>query len=177
MATHDIQPGFPGSDEFPAFVAGYVGLAEGVTHPVAALDEQGTAFAAWCDGLDPALRLHRYEPGKWSVQQMLGHITDTERVFACPALRIARGEGLSNPPFEQDDWVAAARHDSASWPGLVEEFLHVRASTVLLLRHLPSDDWLRSGLVSGGAITVRALAHAILGHLEHHRGVLNALYV
>lgn len=177
MAIAYIQPGFPDPAEYPAFVAGYISLTNGVAHPIAALEEQGSAFAAWCEALDPALRLHRYEPGKWSIQEIVGHIIDTERVFAYRALRIGRGDASLNPPFEQDDWVVAAQHDSAPWPALADEFRHVRASTVLLLRHLPAEAWLRTGAVSGGTITVRALAHAILGHLEHHRAVLRERYL
>lgn len=177
MANADIQPGFPDAGEYPAFVAGYVGLAAGVSDPVARLEDQGAAFAAWCGALEPALRSHRYEPGKWTIQQVLGHCIDTERVFAYRALRIARGDESLNPPFEQDDWVDAAGHDDASWDGLVEEFRLVRASTVLLLRHLPAGAWTKQGELSGGAITVRALAHAIVGHLEHHRAILGRLYV
>jgi len=176
MPNNDIQPGFPDPAEYPAFVAGYIGLTEGVTRPIERMEDQGAAFVAWCAALDPALRSHRYELGKWSIQQMLGHITDTERVFAYRALRIARGDESPNPPFEQDDWAAAAAHDDAPWSNLVDEFRHVRASTVLLLRHLPADAWMRSGQVSGGAITVRALAHATLGHLEHHRAILRDRY-
>lgn len=177
MLSSDIQPGFPEAAEYPPFVAGYVGLTVGVSQPVAALQEQGDAFAGWCEGLEPALGLHRYEPGKWSIQQMLGHVIDTERVFAYRALRIARGDESPNPPFEQDDWVAAAAHEDAPWEELVEEFRHVRASTVLLLRHLPAGAWMKQGAVSGGTVTVRALAHAILGHLEHHRVILRDRYL
>lgn len=177
MPIAAIQPGFPDPEEYPAFVAGDIALTEGVTHPVVQMEQQCAAFAGWCEGLDPALRSHRYEAGKWSIQQMLGHIIDTERVFAYRALRIARGDESLSPPFERDDWVAAAAHDSTSWENLVEEFRHVRASTVLLLRHLPADAWLRSGQVSGGTITVRALVHAILGHLEHHRNILRDRYL
>jgi hypothetical protein len=177
MSSAASQPGFPDPGEYPEFVAGYIALTEGVTHPVVQMEQQGAVFAAWCEGLEPELRLYRYEPGKWSVQQMLGHIIDTERVFAYRALRIARGDQSLNPPFEQDDWVAAAAHDDAPWDDLVEEFRHVRASTVLLLRHLPAGAWMNAGAVSGGSVTVRALAFAIVGHLEHHRNVLRDRYL
>jgi len=177
MLSPEIQPGFPDPAEYPAFVAGYIGLTAGVTHPVVKMEQQGAAFAAWCEVLDPALRLYRYEPGKWSIQQMLGHIIDTERVFAYRALRIARGDQTLNPPFEQDDWVGAAAHEDVPWAELADEFRQVRASTALLFRHAPSDVWRNSGAISGGGITVRALAHAILGHLEHHRIILRDRYV
>lgn len=177
MSLAAIQPGFPDPGEYPAFVAGYVSLTMDVSHPVAALQEQGTDFTAWCDRLDPALRLHRYESGKWSIQQVLGHCIDTERTFAYRALRIGRGDESLNPPFEQDDWVAAANHDDAPWPELVDEFRHVRASTVLLFSRLPAEAWVQAGAVSSGTISVRALAHAILGHLEHHRAILRERYL
>src|SRR5882672_9430671 len=47
----------------------------------------------------------RYAPDKWSVKQVLGHMCDTERIFAYRVLRIARGDQTPIEGFEQDDYV------------------------------------------------------------------------
>lgn len=171
------QPGFPEPAEYPSVLAGYVALTRDVIHPLAVLEDQRRSFVDFCNALDPALRLHRYGPAKWSIQQMLGHIIDTERTFAYRALRIGRGDPAPNPPFDENAYALAAEHESAPWPELVQEFNHVRASTLLLLRHLPSPAWRQIGAVAGGIASVRALAHGIIGHLEHHRVILRDRYL
>ena len=66
--------------------------------------------------------LYRYAPDKWSIRQMVGHITDTERVFVFRALWFARGFDAPLPSFDQHTAVAGARSDERSWRGLIDEF-------------------------------------------------------
>jgi hypothetical protein len=76
--------------------------------------------------LDPALRLfatiteeqslHRYAPDKWSIRQLLNHVSDTERVFLYRALWFARGFDTPLPGFDQNIAVPAAAADQFSWP-------------------------------------------------------------
>jgi DinB superfamily len=49
----------------------------------------------------------RYAPGKWSIKEVLGHITDAERIFAYRLLRIARGDETPLASFEQDGYIKA----------------------------------------------------------------------
>src|SRR5262245_7390101 len=56
-------------------------------------------------GLPPEKRTTPHKAGEWTVQEVLGHIIDTERVFAYRALRIARNDTTELPGFEQDDYV------------------------------------------------------------------------
>ena len=107
-------------------------------------------------------------PGKWTVKQMLGHITDTERVFAYRALSFARGDSNELPGFEQDDYVREAGSDGCSWDSLIEEFEVVRHSTILLFRHLPEAAWMRTGTANQGRFTVRAIAYLLAGHALYH---------
>src|SRR5712692_6081013 len=74
----------------------------------------------------------RYAPGKWSIKEMLGHINDTERVFAYRALRIARDDQTPMEGFEQDDYVRAAPFACCSLLDLLEEFTHVRRASLAL---------------------------------------------
>ena len=45
-------------------------------------------------------------PLPWGDSTVLGHILDTERIFAYRGLCVARGETNPLPGFEQDDYVA-----------------------------------------------------------------------
>ena len=68
----------------------------------------------------------RYEPGKWSVKEVVGHMCDTERIFAYRALRFARGDRTELPGFKQDGYIEAADFDARTLADLAEEFEHVR---------------------------------------------------
>lgn len=120
---------------------------------------------------------HTYAPGKWTVRQMLGHMTDTERVFGSRALFFARGDASPLPGFEQDDWMAAADFGTYTLEALLAEFQTVRAGHLSWLAHLPETAWERRGVASGQAVTVRALAYMLLGHERAHVEILKERYM
>lgn len=119
----------------------------------------------------------RYAPGKWTVKEVLGHITDSERIFAYRALRIARGDKTPLSGFEQDDYVKAAGFGERMLGDLAEEFGQVRSATVALLGSLDDEAWERRGVANKNEISVRALAFIIAGHELHHRRILEDRYL
>jgi len=121
--------------------------------------------------------LHRYAPGKWSIRQVLNHITDAERIFAYRALWFARGFESALPNFDQNVAVSHAEADRVSWAAHVEEFRCVRLSTIALVRNMPAPAWMRSGIASDNPVTVRALAFIIAGHVAHHLAILRKNYL
>src|SRR5882757_397934 len=118
----------------------------------------------------------RYAPDKWTIKEVVGHLSDSERVFSYRALRIARGDQTPLPGFEQDDYVKNGNFGEQSVADLVAEFGLVRASTLALLRSFSADAWARKGTASNYAVTVRALAFIIAGHELHHRDILQERY-
>lgn len=121
--------------------------------------------------------LYRYAPDKWSIRQVLNHITDTERAFAFRALWFARGFEAPLPSYDQNIAASGAAADSVSWPAHIEEFRRVRLSTISLLRNLPGEAWMRSGIASDNPFTVRAMAFIIAGHVAHHLAILRERYL
>lgn len=119
---------------------------------------------------------HRYAPEKWSMKQVLNHITDTERAFAFRALWFARGFDSPLPDYDQDIAAAGARADEVPWSAHVEEFGRVRLATISLFENLPADAWMRTGIASGNRFTVRALAFITAGHVTHHLKILCERY-
>jgi len=119
----------------------------------------------------------RYAPGKWSIKEVLGHITDAERIFAYRLLRIARGDQTPLPGFEQDDYIRNGNFAARKLTDLLEEFSAVRESTLCLIRTLDHDAWHRRGVANEKEITVFALAFIIAGHERHHRIILEKQYL
>jgi hypothetical protein len=124
----------------------------------------------------PAREDSRYADGKWSVREMLGHMTDAERVFGFRAFCFSRGEQNALPGFDQNDYVARARFDRCSLADLVQEFGQLREANLTVLRRLDGDEWQRMGTASGTPVSVRALAYIMAGHVRHHLQILSTRY-
>jgi hypothetical protein len=146
---------------------------DAVTVMESQLEEAIAVFVA----ISEEASLHRYAPDKWSIRQLLNHITDTERAFAFRALWFARGFDTPLPGYDQNIAAAGAAADNIPWSAHVEEFRGVRRSTIALFRNMPAEGWTRSGIASDNHVTVRALAFIIAGHLAHHVKILRERYL
>jgi len=119
---------------------------------------------------------HAYAPGKWTVKEVVGHINDSERVFAYRALRFARGDSTELPGFDQDVFMAGSNFNARTMDDLLEEMWSVRAATLSLAKNLPESAMSKRGTASGNPVTVRALLYIIAGHELHHLGILRERY-
>ena len=128
-------------------------------------------------GISEEKSMHRYAPEKWSIRQVLNHITDTERAFAFRALWFARGFDSPLPSYDQNMAAAGADADTTPWAAHVEEFQRVRLSTISLFGNMPADAWMKRGIAGDNPFTVRALAFIIPGHVAHHVAVLRERYL
>jgi len=120
---------------------------------------------------------YRYAPEKWSIREVVGHLSDCERLFVFRAMWFARGFDSPLPSFDQNVAIVGARSEDYSLKELVEEFRAVRGSTLHFFRNLPDEAWTRRGIASGNPFTVRALAHIAAGHVAHHVGILRERYL
>jgi hypothetical protein len=144
---------------------------------LASIESQLEPSMAFLSGISEEKSMHRYASGKWSIRQLLNHVTDTERAFAFRALWFARGFDCPLPGYDQDVAATGAEADRISWADHVEEFRRVRLSTISLFRNMPEEAWMRSGIASDCKFTVRALAYIIAGHVEHHLAVVREWYL
>lgn len=141
------------------------------------LEHQASEMALLLDGIADDRSLSRYAPDKWTIRQVVAHISDTERLFAFRAFWFARGFDSPLPSFDEGIAMAHAGADERSWRSHVDEFATVRAATTVLFRSLPADAWSRRGMASGNPFTVRALAWLAAGHVAHHLAILRDRYL
>jgi hypothetical protein len=166
----------PAKSEFLPYYERYIELvASGDV--IATLSRQMAETQALLRGLPASVATYRYAPDKWSVNELIGHLIDSERIFAARALRFARNDPTALPGFEQDDYVRNSSFDSYPLSELASELRSVRESTVFLFKHLQEDAWMRRGSANGAEVSVRALAYIIAGHELHHREIMRARYL
>lgn len=119
----------------------------------------------------------KYAPEKWSIKEVLGHLADAERIMAYRLLTIARGDSVSLPGFEENEYVQNAHFNRQSIKDLLGNLHSVRQSTIHLLKSLEEETWLRKGDANHSVVSVRALAYIIAGHEIHHRQILKERYI
>lgn len=166
--------GVPGADEYAPYYGKYVEKVQGDS--LALLESQARSTAALLAATPESLGEHRYAPGKWSVKEVVGHLSDCERVFAYRALRIGRGDSTDLPGFSEDVYAEGGRFGRRTLADVAAEFASVRAASLALFRSFDAEALLRRGTANGTPVSVRALAMILVGHEQHHVGMLREVY-
>jgi hypothetical protein len=141
------------------------------------LERQRHSIESILGGLSEEQGNQRYAPGKWSVKELMGHVIDTERVFAYRALRFARNDATALAGFDQDAFALHANYANIPLQSIAAEFEAVRHATLLLFRHLQPEAWDRHGISNKNELSVRAAAYVIAGHAQHHLEILKSKYM
>lgn len=118
-----------------------------------------------------------YAPGKWSVKEVVGHMMDTDRIFAYRALAIARGEKQPLPSFDQDEYVKNGKFNLRELSDLTYEYRLLRESNILLFKGFEQSVYSNRGVAAGNEVTVLALMWMIAGHQKHHLNILREKYL
>ena len=165
----------PEASEYAEFYANYIAKVPG-TDVLGALESQRGQMLQLFTGRSESDGNFRYAPGKWTIKEVLGHITDSERIFTYRALRIARGDRTPLPGFEQDDYVRDGNFAERTLADLAEEFGAVRKASIALYRSFNEAALERRGIANQKEVTARALAFITAGHQIHHRMILEEKY-
>ena len=165
----------PEPTEYADFYGTYVSKVPGAD-VLSVLESQRVQMLQLFAGRSERDGSFRYAPGKWTVKEVLGHVTDAERIFTYRALRIARGDQTPLASFEQDDFVRNGAFSERTLASLAEEFAAVRGASLALFRSFNEEAWPRRGVASQKEVTVRALAFITAGHQIHHRLILEERY-
>lgn len=165
----------PASTEYAPYYGTYVSLVT-TDDILGALDSQRLQTSQLLAARSERDGNFRYAPGKWSVKEVVGHMSDAERIFSYRALRIARGDATPLASFDQDTYIRGGNFADRTLADLSQELSLVRAATIALFGSLSDDAWPRRGMASEKEVTVRALAYIIAGHELHHRNILAERY-
>ena len=167
MLDIDLGPGRPDADECLPYYFQYIGLVPD-GHIVERLERQIGESATFLAAFTPEQALWREAPGEWNVVEIVGHLTDTERVFGYRSLRIARADPVMWTAVEFGDYAAAANFQERALGDVVAEYAAVRAAFVAFLRGLDAAAWGRRAPADWTLRSVRAIAYAMAGHELHH---------
>ena len=166
----------PDPADYAPFTGAYVSeVPEGDV--VELLRQQIASMSDLFGGMTDRQASFRYADDKWSLKQLIGHLTDMERVFVYRALRIARGDTTPTVGFDSDGFAARSNSDERSLVDLLSEFVLNRKSTIAFFSTLGHPAWELKGTTNGFNYSVRAIAFVIAGHNEHHLKVIQTRYI
>lgn len=154
----------------------YIDLAEDVDI-VYALEKYSGSIGMYDKDTLHALDNKRYAEGKWTVKDILQHVTDNERIQSYRALRFARKDNSILPGYDETLYGLAAQACSRNIDDLIDEFASVRASTINLFKSFTPDMLMQEGICFDKTVSVLALGFVIVGHQIHHRNVIREKYM
>lgn len=140
------------------------------------LKNQSDEVISFLKGMPEKKGDYAYQEGKWSIKEVVGHLADSERVFAYRAMSFARNDKNVLPGFEQDDWVKAANFNNRTLAGLIEELRFVRAANIAMFKSFNPEVIERDGIANNNSYTVKSLLYIIAGHEKHHYNILLEKY-
>jgi hypothetical protein len=165
----------PTANDYSPYHAGYVALVP-EDDVLSAIEQQSSETQRFLSALNESKAAYRYADGKWSVKEVVGHITDAERIISYRLLAVARGEQQPLPGFDEESYVQHAKFDAWTLGDLAENYAIIRRATIVLLRNLPADAWEKRGIANDAPVSVLGLAFVIVGHDRHHLKVLREKY-
>lgn len=166
----------PTKEDYGAFYEGYVSniIAKNLHEAVSIYSHILTLFYL---NLPNEKADYSYAPNKWSLKDLLQHIIDTERIMSYRLLRIARNDQTPLPGFEENDYAVSAKACNRNFDSLKEEMQTIRKSTDLLISSLTEEQLSNAGTASKQRATANAIGYIILGHLLHHKKIIEERYL
>jgi hypothetical protein len=166
----------PKPSEYPSYYEPYISLVKD-DNVLRVLEDQVLSVQAVLSEVPEEREDFTYADGKWTLKEVMGHIIDSERIFAYRVLRIARNDKTPLPGYEQDDYVPNGNFNKRTLYDLGHEFGIVRESNLILFKNLGETAWSRTGIANEKEISVRALIYIIAGHAIHHVNVIRQKYL
>ncbi|MEO6191164.1 MAG: DinB family protein [Saprospiraceae bacterium] len=118
-----------------------------------------------------------YEPGKWTIKDIIQHIIDTERIFTYRSLVFARGEKSILPSFSEDDYALQANASKRSLESLINELRLTHQSTKSMFESFTEAMLNSIGIGFRGEYSVASIAFIIPGHQRWHLKVIEDKYL
>ena len=166
----------PSKNEYAEYYERYISLVS-ETDIVSAMQNQLHEAERFFAEITEEKAHYAYAEDKWTIKEVIGHLTDGERIFAYRALRISRADETPIEGFEQDGYIENSNFNSMKLADLIEEFTLLRKANLILFKNLTEDAWLRTGTASDATVSVRALAFIMVGHIRHHIEILRERYL
>lgn len=121
--------------------------------------------------------LFAYAERKWTLKELLLHLSDTERVFQYRILAIARGDQNELPGFDEELYANQSFANKRTLASLLEEYQLIRRSSQILLETASFSALKNIGTANGNRISAETIGKLIVGHNIHHLNIIQERYL
>lgn len=120
---------------------------------------------------------YRYAPEKWSIKQIVGHITDHERIKIFRAFLMSRNKSVQLWGYDQNQLVENSRFDELTMQQLITDFRNVRNASISFVETLAENQLKIKGMARQYEITLNDFLKSIIGHEIHHIKMIKEKYL
>jgi uncharacterized damage-inducible protein DinB len=166
----------PLENEYAGFYKNYIALATG-NNINELMANHSSVVNDFYNNLPETKADYAYAESKWTIKDLLQHLIDAERIFVYRATRFARKDSQSLLGFEENEYAQNANASDRTLQSLKDELSALRISTNLFLQNLNDEQLAQSGAANNNPITVNAIAFIIIGHLLHHKNIIEERYL
>ena len=136
-----------------------------------------TSTITFLSSISEEKAVYRYVPAKWSIKQIVGHITDHERIMIFRAFLMSRSEILELWGYDQNFLVDNSRFDELTLKQLITDFVNVRKASVSFIESLSESQLKIKGLARQYEISLEDFLKSIIGHEKHHMNIIKKRYI
>jgi uncharacterized damage-inducible protein DinB len=167
----------PAPGDVPSFYQGYIDCVPGDENLIKNLVDILNETEQLILSLPEEKLLYRYSEGKWSIKDIINHLSDCERIITYRALRIARADQTNLPGFDEDHFAKHTNADKRTAQDLLYELRACRMSSIALIETVDNESLNRKGSANGYPVSARLLVNHLYGHHRHHLNILHARYL
>ena len=169
MARPDIK-------KVPEWYHGYINLVKGNNFLPEMKLQTGEAIR-FLRKIPATKRNYRYARGKWTVQDLLQHMIDAERIFGYRALCFSRKDRNPLPAFDENEYAVNAKASRRDWNSMVNEFKLIRLSNEEMFSAFNPIQLRAAGIANNKSFSVNDIGFIMVGHVSHHIAIIRERYL
>lgn len=120
---------------------------------------------------------YRYAEDKWSIKEIVGHITDHERIKISRAHLLSRKQSVQLWGYDQNALVENSRFEEMTFTQLILDLENVRNASISFLEGLSKIQLKIRGMANEYEITLEDFLKSIIGHEIHHINIIKKRYI
>lgn len=120
---------------------------------------------------------YRYKTDKWSIKQIVGHITDHERIKIFRAFLMSRNVEVELWGYNQNLLVDNSRFEELTFRQLLTDYKNVRKATISFVASLSESQLGIKGRARQYEVTLEDFLKSIIGHEIHHINIIKERYL
>ncbi len=121
--------------------------------------------------------LKTYAEGKWTINRILQHLIDWERIWCYRAIIFARAEGSTPDGHDQEIMGQNSNADELSIKQLVDELRAVRRSSIMMFESFNKEILERNCVFFEYEMPLYTIGLTITAHQIHHFKIIQERYL